>query len=316
MTLPLVHSGKVRDIYDAGDGLWLMVASDRISAFDVVLPEPIPEKGRVLTALSVHWLADLADLAPSHLISADPREFPEEDLEIPGGPTGGGPQHTQAESAQAEHTAQAQAGRAMLVRRAQMLPIECIVRGFLAGSGWAEYRSTQTLHGMPLPAGLRQSDRLPEPLFTPSTKAAEGHDENISFEASVDLVGKEVAEKARDLSVEAYRRASAKAEAVGLMVADTKFELGFIDGELAICDEVLTPDSSRFWPADAWVPGSSPPSFDKQPVRDWLEGTGWDKSPPPPSLPPDVVSQTSERYITAYERLSGKNLADWYRPGA
>ncbi len=292
MSLTPIYSGKVRDIYEVGDDLLLMVTSDRISAFDVILGEPIPHKGRVLTAMTVHWLDALSDLAPSHLVTAEPTGLPPgaEDIEDV-------------------------AGRAMLVRRAQMLPIECIVRGYLAGSGWKEYQSSGTLHGTPLPAGLRQADRLPEPMFTPSTKASEGHDLNISFDESVELVGKETAAAARDLCVEAYRRAHGAAEAQGIIVADTKFELGFIDGRLAICDEVLTPDSSRFWPAAQWEPGANPPSYDKQPVRDWLESSGWDKTPPPPALPAEVVSATSERYVTAYERICGRRLADWYGVG-
>ena len=289
MTLTHVYSGKVRDLYAVGDDQLLMVASDRISAFDVILDEPIPEKGRVLTAMTVHWLDALADLAPSHLVTADPAAMP-------------------AEVAEAGDVA----GRAMLVRRAEMLPIECIVRGYLAGSGWKEYRKSQTLHGTSLPAGLRQADRLPEPLFTPSTKATEGHDVNISYEEAVEIVGKETATAARDLCVEAFRRAHGAAEAQGIILADTKFELGVIDGRLAICDEVLTPDSSRFWPADRWEPGTNPPSYDKQPVRDWLEDSGWDKTPPPPALPAEVVAQTSDRYVSAYERICGRRLADWY----
>ena len=289
MTLTHVYSGKVRDLYAVGDDQLLMVASDRISAFDVILDEPIPNKGRVLTAMTVHWLDSLADLAPSHLVTADPAAMP-------------------AEVAEAGDIA----GRAMLVRKAEMLPIECIVRGYLAGSGWKEYQKSQTLHGTTLPAGLQQADRLPEPLFTPSTKATEGHDLNISFDEAVDLVGKETASAARDLCVEAYRRAHAAAEAHGIIVADTKFELGFIDGRLAICDEVLTPDSSRFWPADQWQPGTNPPSYDKQPVRDWLEDSGWDKTPPPPALPAEVVQQTSDRYVSAYELICGRRLADWH----
>ncbi len=287
--MTLVHSGKVRELYAVGDDQLLMVASDRISAFDVVLAEPIPDKGRVLTAMTVHWLDALSDLAPSHLLSAEPAELPAETAEL--GDV---------------------AGRAMLVRRAEMLPIECIVRGYLAGSGWKEYQSAGTLHGRSLPAGLRQADRLPEPLFTPSTKATEGHDLNISFDEAAELVGKETAGAARHLCVEAYRRAHAAAEAQGIIVADTKFELGFIDGKLALCDEVLTPDSSRFWPADEWEPGTNPPSYDKQPVRDWLEASGWDKVPPPPALPAEVVQSTSRRYVTAYERICSRRLAQWY----
>jgi phosphoribosylaminoimidazole-succinocarboxamide synthase len=204
------------------------------------------------------------------------------------------------------------AGRAMLVRRAQMLPIECVVRGYLAGSGWKEYHESGTLHGSPLPAGLRQAEKLPEPLFTPSTKATEGHDLNISFSEAAEMIGREMAEAARDLCIEAYRRAALAGQRKGLLVADTKFELGLIDGELAVCDEVLTPDSSRFWPADEWEPGTNPPAFDKQPLRDWLEATGWGKRPPPPALPPEVVATTSERYVRAYEWMSGRSLADWY----
>ncbi|MHB8330257.1 MAG: phosphoribosylaminoimidazolesuccinocarboxamide synthase [Acidimicrobiales bacterium] len=289
MSLTLVHQGKVRDLYAVGDDQLLMVASDRISAFDVVLAEPIADKGRVLTAMTVHWLDELADLAPSHLVTTDPARMP----------------------AGAEEIGDL-AGRAMLVRRADMLPIECIVRGYLAGSGWKEYRKSGTLHGMALPTGLRQADRLPEPLFTPSTKATEGHDLNISFDEAVDLVGKETAAAARDLCVEAYRRAHAAAERNGIIVADTKFELGVIDGRLALCDEVLTPDSSRFWPAEDFEPGTSPPSYDKQPVRDWLEASDWDKTPPAPALPAEVLSATADRYRTAYERICGRRLADWY----
>ncbi|MDQ6725729.1 MAG: phosphoribosylaminoimidazolesuccinocarboxamide synthase [Actinomycetota bacterium] len=271
MTLPLLYSGKVRDIYDAGDDRLLMVASDRISAFDVVLPQPIPHKGRVLTGLTEFWLGEVADVVPNHLISTD--------------------------------------GPAMLVRKADMLPIECIVRGYISGSAWKEYRAGGTVHGMAVPAGLRQSDRLPEPLFTPSTKAAVGeHDENISFDRAAALVGAEVAGQARAISLEVYRRASERALAAGLIIADTKFELGWIDGALALCDEVLTPDSSRFWEASAWTPGTTPASFDKQPVRDWLESSGWDKRPPPPDLPPEVVEATSVRYLSAYERLTGQPL--------
>ena len=295
VSLTLVHSGKVRELYDAGEGRLLMVASDRLSAFDVILAEPIPDKGRVLTAMTVHFLHELADLAPSHLITADPDQLPKDAAEL-GGDAG----------------LDGIAGRAVLVHRAEMLPIECIVRGYLAGSGWKEYSTSRTLHGTPLPAGLEQASRLPEPMFTPSTKATEGHDLNIGFDEAADLVGKEMAEKARDLCVEAYRRGAAVAERNGIIVADTKFELGIIDGELALCDEVLTPDSSRFWPADEWKPGTNPPAFDKQPVRDLLEGSGWDKKPPPPPLPPEVVTETSERYIAAYERISGRRLADWY----
>jgi phosphoribosylaminoimidazole-succinocarboxamide synthase len=288
VTLQRLYSGKVRDIYDAGDDRLLFVASDRISAFDVVLDEPIPDKGRVLTGITTFWLEQLGDVAPNHLVSVDPADFP---------PDAAGMADL--------------AGRAMLVRRAEMLPIECIVRGYLSGSAWKEYRATGTMHGTPLPDGLQESDRLPEPVFTPSTKAETGHDENISFEQAVELVGADVAARARDLSLEAYGRGAALAAERGIVIADTKFELGFIDGELSLCDEVLTPDSSRFWEASAWQPGSTPPSFDKQPVRDWLEASGWDKKPPPPNLPSSVVDATRDRYVEAYERISGRSFHEW-----
>lgn len=292
-TLPLVSSGKVRELYDAGEDRLLMVASERISAFDVIMAEPIPEKGRVLTAMTVAWLEELSDLAPNHLVSADPADFPEGASALPGG-------------------LDALAGRAMLVRRAEMLDIECIVRGYLAGSAYKEYERDGTVHGMPMPAGLRHADPLPEPIFTPSTKATEGHDINIGMAEAVDIVGKEAAEVAAELCLAAYTRAAVRAERAGIVICDTKFELGFIDGRLSICDEVLTPDSSRFWPADDCAPGTNPPSFDKQPLRDWLEVQPWDKQPPPPSLPATVVAATAERYVAAYERVCGRSLADWY----
>jgi phosphoribosylaminoimidazole-succinocarboxamide synthase len=271
MAPELLYSGKVRDIYDAGDDRLLMVTSDRISAFDVVLDQPIPHKGRVLTLLTAYWLDQVSDIVPNHLISVD--------------------------------------GSSMLVRRAEMLPIECIVRGYLSGSAWKEYTERGTVHGMSLPPGLRQSEQLPDPIFTPSTKAAAGdHDENISFDQASALVGKDVAAEAAAISLRVYERAAAKALAAGIVIADTKFELGWIDDRLALCDEVLTPDSSRFWEASAWQPGTTPPSFDKQPVRDWLERTGWDKRPPAPPLPPEVVQATSDRYVSAYERLTGKTF--------
>jgi phosphoribosylaminoimidazole-succinocarboxamide synthase len=270
-----------------------MVASDRISAFDVIMDEPIPDKGRVLTAMTAYWLEELSDLAPNHLISADAAEFPEGAAALPGG-------------------LEELSGRAMLVRRADMLDIECIVRGYLSGSAYKEYERTQTVHGMAMPAGLRHADRLPEPIFTPSTKAVLGHDLNIGMAEAVDLVGREAAEAAAELCLAAYARAAARAEEQGIVICDTKFELGFIDGELSICDEVLTPDSSRFWPADDCAPGTNPPSFDKQPLRDWLEAQPWDKQPPPPSLPDEIVSATSTRYVDAYERVCGRFLGDWY----
>jgi phosphoribosylaminoimidazole-succinocarboxamide synthase len=288
ISLPHLSSGKVRDIYDAGDDRLLMVTSDRLSAFDVVMAEPIPDKGRVLTAMSAFWFDHLADVVPGHLISTELADLPE------------GAQDPSL------------AGRVMLCRRAEMLSIECIVRGYITGSAWKEYKADGTMHGTRLPEGLKESDRLPEPVFTPSTKAEVGdHDENVSFDAAVDLVGKELAEKARDVSLELYSRGAAWAAERGIIIADTKFELGLVDGELVLADEVLTPDSSRFWPADQWVPGSTPPSFDKQPVRDYLETLDWDKTPPPPPLPAEVVEASSSRYREAYERITGLSLADW-----
>jgi phosphoribosylaminoimidazole-succinocarboxamide synthase len=286
--LPLLYSGKVRDIYDAGDDRLLFVASDRISVFDVVLHEPIPDKGRVLTAMTGFWLELLGDLAPNHLVSFDASDFPEGAADIPD-----------------------VAGRAMLVRNAEMLPLECIVRGYLSGSAWAEYSKSGTMHAAPLPGGMQESDRLPEPVFTPSTKAAVGHDENITFDAAVDLVGRDLAESARRLCIDAYTRGAAWAAERGVIIADTKFELGIVDGQLALCDEVLTPDSSRFWPADEWKPGIAPPSFDKQPVRDALAATGWNKQPPPPPLPAEIVAATRERFVTIYERITERKFSDW-----
>jgi phosphoribosylaminoimidazole-succinocarboxamide synthase len=284
-----VYSGKVRDLYELDDDRLLFVASDRMSAFDVIMAEPVPDKGRVLTAMTVFWCELLSEIAPTHLVSVvtDASELP--------APLG-------ADAV----------GRTLVVRRAEMLPIECIVRGYLSGSAWKEYRAQGTMHGMPLADGLQESERLPAPVFTPSTKAAVGHDENITFEAAVELVGPEVAGAAQDICLAAYERAASLAAERGIIIADTKFELGFIDGRLSICDEILTPDSSRFWPAEAWSPGASPPSFDKQPLRDWLEATGWDKKPPPPPLPAEVVQASRERYVAAYERITGKHFADWY----
>ena len=286
--LPHLNTGKVRDIYDAGDGRLLMVTSDRLSAFDVVLAEPIPDKGRVLTAMSSFWFDQFQDLVAGHLLSTDladvPVTNPDPDL----------------------------AGRVMLCRKAEMLPIECIVRGYLTGSAWKEYKADGTMHGTALPAGLLESSQLPEPVFTPSTKAEVGdHDENVSFDHAVNLVGRELAERARDVSIALYQRGAEWAAERGLVIADTKFELGLIDGELILADEVLTPDSSRFWPVDEWVPGRTPPSFDKQPVRDFLEGLDWDKTPPPPPIGQEVVAATRARYIEAYERITGLSFADW-----
>jgi phosphoribosylaminoimidazole-succinocarboxamide synthase len=286
--LPHIYSGKVRDIYDAGDGRLLMVTSDRLSAFDVVMAEPIPDKGRVLTAMSSFWFEKFDGLVGSHLISTSLDDLPEA-----------------ARKPEWE-------GRVMLCEKAEMLPIECIVRGYITGSAWKEYSRNGTMHGESLPGGLLESSKLPEPVFTPSTKADTGHDENISFEAACALVGNELAEQVRDVSIDLYTRGSAWAAERGIIIADTKFELGMVDGELVLADEVLTPDSSRFWPADRWEPGTTPPSFDKQPVRDFLDDLDWDKQPPPPPLPADVVTATSSRYIEAYERITGRSFADWH----
>ncbi len=274
--------GKVRDVYDLGDRL-VIVASDRISAFDWVLPTPIPDKGRVLTALTLFWLEHLG--VPNHLLSADLRDLPqpfrEPELE----------------------------GRTCLVRKAAVFPVECVVRGCLAGSGWKEYRGQGTVCGIPLPPGLKQSEKLPEAIFTPATKEESGHDQNISFERMAEIVGRETAADLRARSLEVYRRGAAHAASHGLILADTKFEWGRLpDGSILLVDEVLTPDSSRFWPADGYQPGGSPPSFDKQYVRDWLETTGWDKNSEPPPLPPEVVERTRQKYLEALTRLTGKGL--------
>jgi phosphoribosylaminoimidazole-succinocarboxamide synthase len=276
--------GKVRDVYDLNDRL-VIVATDRISAFDWVLPTGIPDKGRVLTGLTRFWLDYLQ--VPNHLISMDlhemPREFAERAAEL--------------------------AGRTMLVRKANVVPVECVVRGYLAGSGWKEYRKTGTVCGVALPPGLQESEQLPEPIFTPATKEEQGHDINISFAQMCTLTGRAVAEEARDRSLDVYRRAAAYVQSRGIIIADTKFEWGRQpDGSLILIDEVLTPDSSRFWPVDGYRVGISPPSFDKQFVRDWLETTGWDKNSPPPELPPEVVAKTREKYREAYDRLTGTAL--------
>ena len=294
--LPRVHQGKVRDLFDAGDSRLLMVATDRLSAFDVVMAESVPDKGRVLTAMSVFWFGELSGVIGNHLLSASLDSLP-----------------PQARRPELE-------GRMMLCRRASMLPIECIVRGFVAGSAWKEYRHHGTIHRMAVPAGLQEADRLPEPMFTPSTKAAVGdHDENIDFDAAVALVGGDLAEQARQVSLEMYRLAAQRAEDAGFLLADTKFELGLVDdgdggSQLIVADEVLTPDSSRFWRAAEWQPGSTPQGFDKQPVRDFLESLMWDKRPPAPSLPVDVVAATSARYREAYEAICGLSLDEW--PGS
>jgi len=275
--------GKVRDIFDLGDVL-LIVATDRLSAFDVVLPDPIPYKGEVLTRISLFWFDHLADVVVNHLISAEIEDLPVEYAEY----------------------AAALRGRFMLVRKAEVFPVECIVRGYLAGSGLKEYRDQGTVCGQALPEGLLESSQLPHPIFTPSTKAAMGsHDENISYEQMVEIVGAEHASKLRAVSLELYSRAAAHALTRGIIIADTKFEFGLIDGEVALVDEVLTPDSSRFWPVEGYAPGGPQPSYDKQFVRDWLEATGWDKTPPAPVLPEDIITVTAEKYVEAYEAITG-----------
>jgi phosphoribosylaminoimidazole-succinocarboxamide synthase len=289
MTLADLHAqGKVRDIYEAGDDL-VMVATDRISAFDAVLPTPIPGKGQVLTGLSLYWFERTGDIVANHVLSADARTFPE--------PFGS--------------NAEKLAGRAMLVRKAEVVPIECVARGYLVGSGWKEYRESGSVCGIELPAGLRESDRLPEPIFTPATKAATGHDINISLDEMADAVGRGLAERLKELTLSLYGFAASHALSRGIIVADTKFEFGFAGGEVILIDEVLTPDSSRFWPADRYEAGRSQPSFDKQYVRDWLDASGWDHEPPPPELPPDVVDQTVARYREAYERITGEAFGDY-----
>src|SRR5262245_11261466 len=278
--------GKVRDVYDLGDRL-VIVATDRLSAFDHVLPTGIPDKGCVLTALTLFWL-DLLKVK-NHLLSVDVEDM------------------GSAFAAQADVLR----GRSMLVRKADVVPVECVVRGYLAGSGWKEYLASGTVCGIALPPGLRQADQLPEPIFTPATKEESGHDQNISFERMTVITGAETADELRRRSLDVYRRAAAYAQSRGILLADTKFEWGRLpSGELILVDEVLTPDSSRFWPADGYRPGISPPSFDKQFVRDWLESSGWDMNRQPPELPPDVVARTREKYLEAYQRLTGRPLPD------
>jgi len=281
-SLRLVHRGKVRETYEVDERHLLLVATDRLSAFDVVFDQPIPDKGAVLTRLSAWWFEELAGLGRSHFVSADPADLPEE-----------------ARSADL-------ASRSMLVRRAERVDAECVVRGYLAGSGWAEYGRTGAVCGHPLPSGLREADRLPEPIFTPSTKAEVGHDENISRAQLAEMVGADLAQQLEERSIALYLEGARRAEAVGLILADTKFEFGWIDGELAVIDEVLTPDSSRFWDAGQYAPGSSPQSFDKQFVRDFVAASGWNKEPPAPTLPDDVIRGTRDRYVAAYERLTGR----------
>jgi phosphoribosylaminoimidazole-succinocarboxamide synthase len=281
--LPLIASGKVREIYEGRDDTLLIVASDRISTYDVVHPTPIPDKGSVLTGLSTFWFERTDGIVANHMLSV----------------SDGVPSEVR--------------GRGMLVRRLEMLPIECVVRGYLSGSGWKDYQRTGEVCGIAVPAGLSESDRLPEPIFTPATKATEGHDENIDFERAAELVGdRALTERVREVSIAVYQHAAEHARERGIILADTKFEFGLdTDGELTLGDEVCTPDSSRFWPADEYQPGRTQPSFDKQFVRDWASSTGWDRNPPAPAIPEDVVARTREKYIEAYERITGEPFDAW-----
>jgi phosphoribosylaminoimidazole-succinocarboxamide synthase len=285
-----LRSGKVRDLYEVDDDHLLLVASDRVSTYDVVHPTPVPDKGRVLTGVSSFWFDRLGDLVPNHLVSTSMLDLPEA----------------------AQASADWLRGRSMLVRKVDIVPFECVVRGYLVGSGWREYQRDGTVCGLALPGGLVEADRLPEPIFTPATKAVGGeHDENVPFEVMADALGHELADRLRQRSLDLYAAGAEHAASRGIILADTKFEFGLRDGEVVLADEVLTPDSSRYWPADAWAPGATPPSFDKQYVRDYATSTGWDKTPPAPELPDDVVAATREKYIEAYERLTGHAFADW-----
>jgi len=284
--LVLVGRGKVRDIYGVEDKL-LIVSTDRLSAFDVILPDPIPDKGKVLNGLSLFWMTRTREIVPNHVISAEVSEYPEE----------------------CRGFSEVLEGRSVLVRKAETFPVECVARGYIIGSGWKDYQSTGSVCGIPMPAGLKQAEKLPEPIFTPSIKAELGdHDENISFDRTVNLVGAETARWLRDKTIELYLYASRWAEQRGIIIADTKFEFGIVDGTPTLVDEVLTPDSSRFWPMDEYRPGISPPSLDKQFVRDYLEGLSWDKKPPAPALPAEIISKTRAKYLDIYRILTGSNL--------
>jgi len=284
--LKLFRRGKVRDVYDLGDKL-LIVSTDRISCFDVVLPNGIPSKGKVLTSISLFWFNLIKDILPNHLITADIEKYPQE----------------------LKRYSKDLAGRSMLVLKAKPLPVECIVRGYLSGSGWKEYQERGSVCGIKLPVGLKESDKLPQALFTPSTKAQTGHDENVSQKQVEETIGKELAEKLSGISLALYKKASEHALAKGIIIADTKFEFGMYQGRLILIDEVLTPDSSRFWPADKYLPGKAQPSFDKQFVRDYLEGLNWDKNPPAPALPDEIIVKTTQKYLEAYRILTGRELS-------
>jgi phosphoribosylaminoimidazole-succinocarboxamide synthase len=284
--LPLHASGKVRDVYSVGDQQLLFVATDRISAFDYILATGIPHKGRVLSQISLFWFDYLADLVPNHLITADVDQYPPD----------------------VRKYADQLRGRSMLVQRAEMFPIECVVRGYISGSAWKEYKATGKVSGITLPVGLKESDAFPEPIFTPSTKATTGHDENISYDQMCQTVGVETASHLRDLTLRVYKKAAAHARQRGIIIADTKFEFGRTAKGITLADEVLTPDSSRFWPADKYAPGRPQDSYDKQYVRDYLEEIHWNKQPPAPALPADVARRTSEKYLEAYSQLTGHKL--------
>ncbi|TVR32056.1 MAG: phosphoribosylaminoimidazolesuccinocarboxamide synthase [Nitriliruptor sp.] len=285
-----LRSGKVRDLYDIDADHLLLVASDRVSTYDVIHPTPIPDKGRVLTGIAAFWFDRLDPIVPNHLVSTSVADLP----------------------AELSDQRDELAGRFMLCRKVEVVPFECVVRGYLAGSGWREYQQDGRVCGVPLREGLREADRLDEPIFTPATKAEDGdHDENVSFEVMASGVGEDLAAQLRELSLELYAAGAEHAAAQGIILADTKFEFGLRDGQIVLADEVLTPDSSRYWPADTWQPGTNPPSFDKQFVRDYATSTGWDRTPPAPELPPDVVAQTRAKYLEAFERITGRTFDDW-----
>lgn len=291
--MSLILRGKVREVHDVGDGRLVMVTSDRISAYDVVMPTEIPGKGQVLTGLSVHWFHRMRDIVPNHLLGWRLSDMPE------------------------PFRKEEYAGRVMLVQALDMLPVECVVRGYLIGSGWRDYQQTGATSGVALPEGLEQAGVLPKPIFTPASKAEVGdHDENITMDDVVAAVGPELAAEMERVSLAVYRRAAEDCKRAGIILADTKFEMGTAQGTLTLGDEVCTPDSSRFWPADTWQPGTSPPSFDKQYLRDWLDESGWDHSPPGPELPPEVVAGTRERYVEAYERITGRSFDEWLKEAA
>jgi len=284
--LPHLYSGKVRDLFEVGMDALLMVATDRVSVFDVVLPDIIPDKGRVLTALSYFWFERTKDIVPNHVISCDPTDFPEIAGDV--------------------------AGRATLVHAAHPIPLECVVRGYVFGHGWSEYEERGTVGGFAVPSGLRLADPLPEPMFTPTTKAEAGHDQPLTADEAVALVGGDTYERLRELSLELYRHGAQHAESCGLLLADTKFEFGEVDDEIIVIDEMMTPDSSRYWDRDVHRPGSSPPSFDKQYVRDYMDSTGWKHEPPAPAMPSDVIANTRAKYVEAYELITDLAFSDWY----